>query len=414
MVRFRFFMTTAIILVAIVRGGPNGQLAPGANCLAEELDASSSLTAAEALRWGEETLATIRDDFLLEESGFYTEHRLRRRRKPRPAFMWSAGVQLTALTAATRLEPEKYQADLAKYIEVLKTYWNNNQGVGGYDVQPHSTNPDRYYDDNAWIVLALLEAHQVTGNSKHLEQAERTFEFVLSGEDDTLGGGIYWREREKNSKNTCSNAPATVAALRLFQATQDPKYLDIGERLYDWTCAHLQDKSDGLFWDNIARDGRIDRRKYSYNSALMIRANCLLFEQSKEIKYLAEAQRIARAAEFRWIDSKSGAIDDAGKFAHMLLESLLAVRRHDGDSHWLQTCERCVTFVHEELQDRRGHYPSRWEERPSRPARSIELIDQASAARAFLVVAHALREADAATATSSENAIKSSKPDRRR
>ena len=50
--------------------------------------------------------------------------------------------------------------------------------------------------------------------------------FVLSGEDDELGGGVSLpQKRRRNSKNTCSNAPAIVAALRLHQKTTSPQHL---------------------------------------------------------------------------------------------------------------------------------------------------------------------------------------------
>ena len=205
---------------------------------------------------------------------------------------------------------------------------------------------------------------------------------MLSGEDDVLGGGIYWRENEKESKNTCINAPAIVGALRIYQHTQDPKYLQTAERLYAWTVSHLQDAETGLFFDNVALDGTVDQRKFSYNSALMIRANCLLHQVTGENKYLEAAQRIARAAEEHWVDAETGAMRDAACFAHMLLEAFLAVNARDGDSHWIDVCTKCVTHLHNELRDEQGRYPGRWDQpREERRRRGQRLIDQASAAR---------------------------------
>ena len=57
--------------------------------------------------------------------------------------------------------------------------------------------------------------------------------FVLSGEDARVGGGIYWRENERKSKNTCVNAPAIVSGLRLYEVTKRPEYLDHARRLYE-------------------------------------------------------------------------------------------------------------------------------------------------------------------------------------
>lgn len=65
----------------------------------------------------------------------------------------------------------------------------------------------------------------MTGKQAYLEKAKLIWKFILSGKDDVLGGGVYWCEQKKESKNTCSNAPGAVFALKLFQATQDDAYL---------------------------------------------------------------------------------------------------------------------------------------------------------------------------------------------
>ena len=75
----------------------------------------------------------------------------------------------------------------------------------------------------------------MTGKQAYLEKAKLIWKFILSGKDDVLGGGIYWCEQKKESKNTCSNAPGAVFALKLFQATQDDAYLKEGKELYEWT-----------------------------------------------------------------------------------------------------------------------------------------------------------------------------------
>jgi len=343
-------------------------------------------------QWGEETLANIQRDFWRGDLGLYRERvGGRRNRRPAPAYMWSAGVQLSALADAARIEPEKHSAALITYADALDRYWQaNHNGLGGYDVLPLPKDADRYYDDNAWIVLALVETYDVTREPKYLDRAADTLRFVLSGEDEQLGGGVYWRENERTSKNTCSNAPAVVAALRLFQHTQQPQHREAARRIYDWTSARLQDGEDGLFWDNVRLDGAVDRRKFTYNSALMIRANCLLYQLDGDNRYLAEAQRIARAAETRWVDSDSGAVRDTGKFAHMLLEAFLAVHRLDRDPRWRAVVERSLVFIHDKLRDANGRYPSRWDRPSLPPPRSYQLIDQASVARAYFVAAQAL------------------------
>lgn len=340
--------------------------------------------------WGSESLSLIRERFWSPKQDLYTEHALlpdgRHWRGSHPSFMWGVGVQLSALNAAARVEPEKYLSEAIEYADAIEVYWRNDEGIEGFDVQPGPKDSDRYYDDNAWLVLALAELFEVSSEQRYLDRAIATFEFVMSGKDDLLGGGLYWRELEKTSKNTCTNAPAIVSALRLFQLTGEQTYLDTAKDLYAWTCANLQDK-DGLFWDNVSMDGKVDERKFSYNSALMIRANVLFYQIDGDQKYLSEATRIAKAAEDRWI-RENGAVDDSGRFAHLLLESFLALAELDSSQHWDKVVSRSVVYLHEHLRDQNGFYASRWTASPRRSGRNIQLLDQSSAARIYWLAAH--------------------------
>jgi uncharacterized protein YyaL (SSP411 family) len=278
-----------------------------------------------------------------------------------------------------------YGSKAASYASALDKYWNPAGPVPGYDVLPGPKSPDRYYDDNAWIVLGLLEIYDVTGEKKYLDKAEATMRFVMSGESNELDGGIYWREAEKKSKNTCANAPAIVGLLGLYQATKKQQYLDSALRLYAWVRAHLQDQ-DGLYFDNINLQGEVARFKLTYNTALMIRANCLLYEITSDPKYIAEAQREGKAGIAQWIRA-DGSVGDAGRFAHLFMGSLLAIAKLDPDPSWCLTIGRTLQFVHNKLRDDNGRYPPRWDKIPATSPEKIALLDQASVARAFLEAA---------------------------
>ena len=104
-----------------------------------------------------------------------------------------------------------------------------------------------------------------------------------------------------------ASACKAVGALRLYDVTRDAKYLGAAQRLYAWTNAHLQD-SDGLYFDHVSTDGTVDRTKWSYNGAMMIRANVLLWRATGEARYRDEAIRIATAAAARWVRAGDGAV----------------------------------------------------------------------------------------------------------
>ncbi len=344
-------------------------------------------TAADFRKWGLETLTGIETDFALPSRHLYADHiKIGTAGRSHPAFMWGCGVELSALVAASKTDGKTWTPRLRDYFRGLDVYWQTAKGVTGYNVLPAPNPPDRYYDDNEWIAIALCDAYDLTKDKAYLKRAEETMTFILSAEDDKFGGGLYWKE-EKKSKNTCSNAPAMVAALRLYQATGKRRYYDTALRLYRWTNAHLQD-ADGLYFDNINAIGKIERTKWTYNTALMIRANCLLYTETRSRDYLREAQRIAKASEAHWIRADTGAMADTGIFAHLLSEAFLALYQTDHDFHWREVAQKSLQFVHANVRDANGYYGDRWERPNEKPLAEAKLIQQASAARAFLVFAN--------------------------
>ncbi len=155
---------------------------------------------------------------------------------------------------------------------------------------------DRYYDDNVWLAIDFLESYHLTGNKKYLEKSLLTWQFIISGWTEEQGGGIFWCEQKKASKNTCSNAPTAVLAFQLFETTKDSLYFKWGQKIYDWTKANLQDPSDYLYFDNVSLSGKISKAKYAYNSGQMLQAAALLYKLTGKVMYLNEARIIAKSA----------------------------------------------------------------------------------------------------------------------
>ncbi len=338
--------------------------------------AADSPSRDDVVRWGNEVTARIETRFLIPGSALYRE-----KEGQCPAFMWSCGVELSALVAAAKVAPDTYRPKAKKYARALKSYWHAAGPVPGLDVLPQQKAPDRYYDDNAWIVLDLMDLYSLTREDEWLAFAEDTLRFVLSGEDGKLGGGLYWREQKKESKNTCANAPAIVGALRVYQATRKQPYLDAAQRLYPWTRAHLQDQ-DGLFWDNIALNGKVVRTQYTYNSALMIQASLAFYDLTKDDRFLREAKRVGRQSLGRWC-RPDGRIDDTGRFAHLLLGAFVNLSRHDTDPVWRETVLKTLGFLHSRQRDEDGLYAGHWGKPLTGKVEKTELLDQASVARAF-------------------------------
>ena len=120
---------------------------------------------------------------------------------------------------------------------------------------------------------------------------------MMTGYDTISGGGLYWKEGDKTTKNTCSNGPGILVALQLYKITNNKNYLDTALVLYNWVNAHLQ-SPQGVYYDNIKIPSlKIDSAVYTYNTGTMLQSNVLLYEITHDKKYLNEAERIAKAAK---------------------------------------------------------------------------------------------------------------------
>ena len=293
---------------------------------------AAAAAAADAQR-ADEVMRSVQQRFWNAAAGRYVSQAGKRG----AAEMWAAGIAFSALDGAARQQPAVYQPILNAYFKSLDGYWDRDQKLGGYEPVPTGGNgDDKYYDDNAWMAITFAEAYAMSASPAVLTRARQTTDFVLSGWDDALGGGIWWHEKHKgDSKNTCVNAPGAVACLRMAQclpaAADAARYRSAAVHIVAWTREHLQNK-DGLYGDNVVvSTGKVARFSLTYNTALMIRANLMLARQTNTPAYQAEAEREARAAD-TYVGRNTGGYRDAIKWSHLQVEADLAVARSTSDA----------------------------------------------------------------------------------
>ncbi len=311
--------------------------------------------------------ASIEQRYLLE-AGLYAAKPEERA----PDFMWGNGVMFSALVAAARHDPQTYTPVMERFFQAMDAYWDTKADIPGYEPAPTpGGGRDKYYDDNQWMVITFMEAHDLTGKQVYLDRAVETLRFSLSGWDDDLGGGIWWHEARKGGgKNTCSNAPAAVACLRVARHRDQESNIDWATRIVSWTTKQLQDE-DALFFDHrLVKDGTIGRHKFTYNSALMIRANLGLYHATGNRAFLDEAVRIGTACD-AFVRADTGLYRDSPRFTHLLVEADLELHRATGDERFLA---RAV---------REGE--AAWKTWQTNPP--PELIEQASIARMLWLLA---------------------------
>ena len=210
-------------------------------------------------------------------------------------YVWAAASLTENLTDACRLFPNSaaLKASLRDALtNVLGKYLVENagikapkaeyKGVSYYNASAGNTG-DYYYDDNEWVCIQLLLGSSILHDSSMLNSALAYLEFIWTGWDDELDGGIYWSSKY-GSKNACSNAPAAIAFLLAYQLTGNEDYLEKGKMIYDWMNGTLREND--LFIDHIdVTTGGRSGWKGIYNQATMIYAGSLLFEITGEEEY---------------------------------------------------------------------------------------------------------------------------------
>lgn len=214
------------------------------------------------------------------------------------SYLWPYSGVLSAASILYRVtEDNKYLEMIDnKILPGLEEYYDTERHPFGYSSYINRAPlSDRFYDDNVWIGIDFTDLFLATNKVEYLKKAKNVWDFVYSGFDDKLGGGIYWVEQSKGGKHTCSNAPGAVFALKMHSATNDSLFLEKGKFLYSWTKEMLQDKNDHLYNDNIRLDGKVEKTKYSYNSGQMLQAAVLLYNKTKEDHYLKDAQILAES-----------------------------------------------------------------------------------------------------------------------
>ena len=219
---------------------------------------------------------------------------------------------------------------------------------------------DRFYDDNVWLGIDFAELYQASGCKKYLDEAVEIWKFIESGTDSILGGGIYWCEQKKHSKNTCSNAPGTVYAVRLYEATGDSVYLQSAKELYDWTRENLQDPEDKLYFDNVNLEGNISKAKFAYNSGQMLEAAALLYKATGDSAYLAQAQEIAASA-FPYFFNGGTAVDEQGEFpllnsgniwfTTIMMRGFMELYLIDGNPEYMNAFDRNLNYAWNSMRD---------------------------------------------------------------
>ncbi len=162
-----------------------------------------------------------------------------------------------------------------------------------------------YYDDMAWLALAIQRACLVTGLDRHRALGTLTRELTDSWMPEA-GGGIPWRKDEQFTApffNAPANGPAGIFLAR------EPGWLERAQQMGDWIDATLIDPDTDLVFDGI-REGSLVRAEYTYCQGVVLGLETELAARTGAQRHAARVHRLVAAVSKRM--APGGVIKGAG------------------------------------------------------------------------------------------------------
>ncbi|MFA6858301.1 MAG: glycoside hydrolase family 76 protein [Bacteroidales bacterium] len=240
--------------------------------------------------------------------GLYNENYPKKTGDNSASYLWPLDGLISGVANLHRLGYEVGYTDLVNKYDVYYRDSYNNVSVGGYCSGTNGVKGDgtRFYDDNSIVGINLVDAFSLTGNKKYLNEAKQIVAFLKSGEDDILGGGLWWNEGEKNISNdvnsnkpACANGFATWFLLKYYsvcEAAEKADVLSFATRLYKWVDSNLRDPDDNCYWNDRQNDGTVNKTKWTYNTGAMISNGILLYRITNDNYYLDNAKASAEGS----------------------------------------------------------------------------------------------------------------------
>ena len=192
---------------------------------------------------------------------------------------------------------------------------------------------NNYYDDMAWLALALERAGRLAGveRPKALKKLSEQFLNAWVPED---GGGIPWRKQDQFF-NAPANGPAGIFLARYGDR------LRRAQQMSDWIDETLIDPETHLVFDGI-KAGSLVRAQYTYCQGVVIGLDVELAARTEDPEHAARVHRLVAAVRDNMAPDgiiKGAGGGDGGLFNGILARYLALV---------------VTTLPHETARGRRG------------------------------------------------------------
>jgi predicted alpha-1,6-mannanase (GH76 family) len=201
------------------------------------------------------------------------------------------------------------------------------QQIRGHRLRNNLRWTNSYYDDMAWLALALERADRLVGVSRPKALNTLADQFVSAWVPED-GGGIPWRKQDQFF-NAPANGPAAI-----FLARHGDR-LRRAQQMADWIDETLIDPETHLVFDGI-QGGSLVRAQYTYCQGVVLGLETTLAARTRDARHHARVQRLVAAVGSEMAPSgvlKGSGGGDGGLFAGVTARYLaLVVTELPGDS----------------------------------------------------------------------------------
>jgi predicted alpha-1,6-mannanase (GH76 family) len=194
-----------------------------------------------------------------------------------------------------------------------------------------------YYDDMAWLALALERAGRLAGVRRTRALAGLCHQLVGSWMPES-GGGIPWRKQDRFF-NAPANGPAGIFLARYGE------HLPRAQAMADWLDGTLIDPETHLVFDGI-RDGSLVRAQYTYCQGVVVGLEAELAARTGEPRHARRAGKLIAAIAEHMAPGgvlRGGGGGDGGLFAGITARYLaLAAHQLPGEPDARAAARRIV------------------------------------------------------------------------